>query len=244
MAHLYFTDSSLDPTTTVVELRGDEAHHAAQVARLREGEAIEISDGLGWRAHGVARSVSKSVVEVAVSNPVFDEPRPLTLTLVQALAKGDRDEMAVQASTELGVSRVIPWQAERSISRWAGDKKVKGVSRWQSIAREAAKQSVRSRVPVICDPVATSGLVAACEGSVVLVLDPRATVGIGEWVRSNSGVTNIALVVGPEGGISESEIATLEGQGAAPVRVGSDIMRTSTAGPAAIAALNALLGQW
>lgn len=244
MAHLYFTDSPLDPTTTVVELRGDEAHHAAQVARLREGESIEISDGLGWRAHGVAQSVSKSVVEVTVSNPVFEEPRSLTLTLVQALAKGDRDEMAVQASTELGVSQVIPWQAERSISRWEGDKRSKGVARWQSIAREAAKQSVRSRIPVITDPVATSGLVAACEGAVVLVLDPRATVGIAEWVRANTGATDIALVVGPEGGISESEIATLAGKGATPVRVGSDIMRTSTAGPAAIAALNALLGQW
>lgn len=244
MAHLYFTESPIDASTTSVELRGDEARHAAQVARLGEGESIEISDGQGWRAAGTARSVSKSVVEVSVSNPVFEEPRPLNMTLVQALAKGDRDEMAVQASTELGVSRVIPWQAERSISRWDGDKKAKGVARWQSIAREAAKQSVRSRIPVVGDPVPTAGIVAACNGSTVLVLDPRASVGIGEWTRVNANETTIALVVGPEGGISDAEVATLTAAGATAVNVGTDIMRTSTAGPAAIAALNALLGQW
>lgn len=244
MAHLYLTDSPLDPSTTSVELRGDEAHHAAQVARLREGESIQISNGEGWRATGVARSVSKSSVLVDVSNPEFDEPRLLSITLVQALAKGDRDEMAVQASTELGVSVVIPWQAERSISRWDGDKKAKGVARWQSIAREAAKQSVRSRIPTVTEPVTTAGIVAACDGATVLVLDPRAIVGIGDWARANTGTTAIALVVGPEGGITDAEVAALTATGAVAVHVGTDIMRTSTAGPAAIAALNALLGQW
>ncbi|MFM6968532.1 MAG: 16S rRNA (uracil(1498)-N(3))-methyltransferase [Microbacteriaceae bacterium] len=244
MAHLYFTESPIDASTTSVELRGDEAHHAAQVARLREGESIEISDGQGWRAAGTARLVSKSVVEVSVSNPVFEEPRQQTMTLVQALAKGDRDEMAVQASTELGVARVIPWQAERSISRWDGDKRAKGVARWQSIAREAAKQSVRSRIPVVADPVSTAQIVAACDGATVLVLDPRAPVGIGEWARANLSATGIALVVGPEGGISDAEVSILTAAGATAVHVGTDIMRTSTAGPAAIAALRALLGEW
>lgn len=244
MAHMYFTDSPLDAATTVVELRGDEAHHAAQVARLREGEWIEISDGNGWRAHGVARSVSKSLVEVDVTSPEYEEPRSLSIALVQALAKGDRDEMAVQASTELGVSRVVPWQAERSISRWDGDKKAKGVARWQSIAREAAKQAVRSRIPEVAEPVSTAGVIAACNGATVLVLDPRAAIGIGEWALGNRTAKSIALVVGPEGGISDSEIAALTAAGATAVRVGADIMRTSTAGPAAIAAINSLLGQW
>lgn len=244
MAHLYFTADGIDASTSLVTLTGDEAHHAAQVARLREGESVDISDGRGWRAAGVAKSVSKSLVEVAVSTPVFEAERAVHFTLVQALAKGDRDEMAVQASTELGVSRVVPWQSERSISRWEGDKRAKGVARWQAIAREAAKQSVRSRIPVVTEPVATSGIVPAVNGAHVLVLDPRSTLGIGEWAQANSTATAIALVVGPEGGITDAEVETLVAAGATAVRVGDDIMRTSTAGPAAIAALNALLGQW
>jgi 16S rRNA (uracil1498-N3)-methyltransferase len=142
------------------------------------------------------------------------------------------------------VSRIVPWQAERSISRWEGDKRTKGVARWASIAREAAKQAVRSRVPEVTEPITTKSLIHACAGSVVLVLDPRAELGIGDWARANNSARDIALVVGPEGGISDAEIDTLAEAGAIPVRVGDDIMRTSTAGPAAIAALRALLGQW
>lgn len=244
MAHLYFTTDELDASTRLVSLTGDEAHHAAQVARLREGESVDISDGRGWRAAGVASTVSKSRVEVAVSSPVCEPDRAVQFTLVQALAKGDRDEMAVQASTELGVSRVVPWQSERSISRWEGDKRAKGVARWQAIAREAAKQSVRSRIPVVTEPVATNGIISAIAGAHVLVLDPRSALGIGDWAREHSSVTAIALVVGPEGGITDAEVETLVAAGGTTVRVGDDIMRTSTAGPAAIAALNALLGQW
>ena len=244
MAHLYFTTDAIDASTSLVTLTGDEAHHAAQVARLREGESVDISDGRGWRAAGVAKSVSKSIVEVAVSTPVFEAERVVQFTLVQALAKGDRDEMAVQASTELGVSRVVPWQSERSISRWEGDKRAKGVARWQAIAREAAKQSVRSRIPVVTEPVATSAIVAAVTGAHVLVLDPRSALGIGEWAHARPTATAIALVVGPEGGITDAEVEALVAAGATAVRVGDNIMRTSTAGPAAIAALNALLGQW
>ncbi|MEN9739741.1 MAG: hypothetical protein RLZ72_7 [Actinomycetota bacterium] len=244
MAHLYFTDDRLDESVSTIELRGDEAHHAAQVARLREGESVAISDGAGSRADGIAQSVSKSLVTVAVSNVRHDPEPTVAFTLVQALAKGDRDELAVQASTELGVVRVVPWQSERSISRWDGDKRVKGVTRWQTIVREAAKQAVRSHIPAVTELVATSGVVAACVGAEVLVLDPRAEIGIGEWANEHAKVNAIALVVGPEGGISDGEVATLVAGGATAVRLGNDIMRTSTAGPAAIAALRALLGDW
>ena len=244
MAHLYFTDDRLDESVSTIELRGDEAHHAAQVARLREGESVVISDGAGSRADGVAQSVSKSLVTVAVSNVRHDPEPSVAFTLVQALAKGDRDELAVQASTELGVVRVVPWQSERSISRWDGDKRAKGVARWQTIAREAAKQAVRSRIPAVTEPVATNGVIAACAGAHVLVLDPRAEIGIGEWAVAHAGASSIALVVGPEGGITDGEVAALVSQGATAVRLGTDIMRTSTAGPAAIAALRALMGDW
>ena len=244
MAHLYFTEVPIDESTTFVALTGDEAHHAAQVARLREGESFEVSDGRGWRALGVAREVTKSRVEVEIEAPRYEPERAVQFTLVQALAKGDRDEMAVQASTELGVSRVVPWQSERSVSRWEGDKRAKGVARWQAIAREAAKQSIRSRIPVIAEPVSTAGIAAAAGEAHILVLDPRSELGIGEWAREHGNASSIALVVGPEGGITDAEVQSLVSAGATAVRVGEDIMRTSTAGPAAIAALNALLGQW
>ena len=244
MAHLYFTDTELVDGSDVAELRDDEAHHAAQVARLREGESIQISDGRGNRADGVAQAVSKSLVTVALSNVRHDAEPELRITLVQALAKGDRDELAVQASTELGAVRIVPWQADRSISRWDGDKRAKGVARWATIAREAAKQAVRSRIPVVTEPVSTREIAPTCAGLTVLVLDPRAERGIGEWATANSTVRDISLVVGPEGGITDAEVSTLVENGAVAVRVGTDIMRTSTAGPAAIAALRALLGDW
>lgn len=244
MAHLYFCDEHLNAESTSVSLTGDEAHHAAQVARLRVGEGVSVSDGRGWRADGIARSVSKNRVEIDVSGAFHEEVTGLVVSLVQALAKGDRDELAVQAATELGVSRVIPWQAERSISRWEGDKRSKGVARWQSICRESAKQALRSRVPAVHELVTTSGIVAATDGADILVLDPRSTRGIGDWARENPTARAIAVVVGPEGGITESELSYLEAAGATAVRLGKDIMRTSTAGPAAISALNSLLGKW
>jgi len=244
MAHLYFSDDPLDSTTPTASLSGDEAHHASQVARLRVGENIEVSDGLGWRARGVAEVVTKSRVEVRVAECSFEPESAVRLTLVQSLAKGGRDEMAVQAATELGVSRVVPFQSERSVSRWEGDKRAKGVARWSAISREAAKQAMRSRIPVVTDPVGIDGVVDACTGDHILILDPRATVGIAEWAQHHPDVTRVAVVVGPEGGLTDSEVDSLVAAGGHAVRLGANVLRTSTAGPAAIAAVSALLGSW
>jgi 16S rRNA (uracil1498-N3)-methyltransferase len=163
------------------------------------------------------------------------------ITLVQALAKGDRDELAVQASTEIGVDAVIPWSAARSVSRWEGPKAEKGRQRWATIVREAVKQSVRAWLPQVGGLAATGELASRLAGARILVLEPTATTALTD-VRSDG--RDIALVVGPEGGITPAELDRLIAAGAEPVRLGASVLRTSTAGPAAIAVLNAVLGRW
>ena len=243
MANLYFTEDRLESSSTTVSFVGDEARHAVQVARLRVGETVEVSDGRGHRAVATVTTADKARVDCSVDSILFEPESSPRFVLAQALAKGDRDELAIQTATELGVARVIPWQADRSVSKWVGDKVAKGVSRWTSIVREAAKQSMRSRIPEVSVPVTTSTLCASDPESAWIVLDPRADQTLSEWFAANSP-RSVGIIVGPEGGITDDEIRILVASGAAPVRLNSPILRTSTAGPAAIAALNALSGAW
>lgn len=224
---------------SVVQVTGDEARHAITVARVRVGERISVSDGDGLLATGTVTSTDGGVVTVEVESAAR-HPAPLPeLWLAQALAKGDRDELAVQAATELGVAGVIPWAAERSISRWEGAKAAKGRDRWASIVREATKQSIRSRVPVV-DPIATTAALTKLPGR-ILVLEPDATTRLTEVELAADRIT---LVVGPEGGIAPRELDAFVSGGATLVRLGPEVLRTSTAGPAALAVLNARLGRW
>ncbi|HEU4756862.1 MAG TPA: 16S rRNA (uracil(1498)-N(3))-methyltransferase, partial [Agromyces sp.] len=173
---------------------------------------------------------------------VRDEPEPAPrLTLVQALAKGDRDELAVQAATELGIDRVVPWAASRSVSRWDGPKAEKGRARWASIVREAVKQSIRARIPQVEPLASTRELPARLEGERMLLLVPGAETPLSA-IRPDG--RDLALVVGPEGGMDPAEIERLREAGAEPVRLGEAVLRTSTAGPAAIAVLSVALGRW
>ena len=223
-------------TGDLVELSGDEARHAVTVNRMRVGEHTTIGDGRGLMVRGVVVKADPKQLEIAVeSSKWHEEPSP-RLVLVQALAKGDRDELAVQAATELGVSGIIPWSADRSVSRWDAAKAEKGRARWSAIVREASKQSIRAWVPDV-SPVQSSKQVAAL--GPVLVLDPRAEIRLTDVELPTTG--RVHLVVGPEGGIPDHEFATL---GGTRVRLGVEVLRTSTAGPAAIAVLNARLGRW
>ena len=165
----------------------------------------------------------------------------LPIFLAQALAKGDRDELAVQAATELGVDGVIPWTAARSISRWEGAKVAKGHDRWSAIVREATKQSIRAWLPDVLDLASTNQLSRLAGEVRMLVLEPTADLALSALEADDR---DIVLVVGPEGGIAPTELATLTAAGATLVRLGDTVLRTSTAGPAAIAVLNAKLGRW
>lgn len=225
----------------LVELTGDEARHAVSVARVRVGERFALGDGRGTVVHGVVTHTGPREVQVRADEIVVTEPSAPAITLVQALAKGDRDELAVQAATELGVDRVVPWQAARSVSRWEGPKAAKGRQRWQTIAREAAKQSIRAWAPEVGEVTTTGRLADVLAGSRVLLLEPTAATALTELAFDGR---DLALVVGPEGGIAADELERLTAAGAEPVRLGASVLRTSTAGPAAIAVISAALGRW
>jgi 16S rRNA (uracil1498-N3)-methyltransferase len=171
-------------------------------------------------------------------------PRPAPrIRLVQALAKGDRDELAVQAATELGVDGIIPWAAARSVSRWEGAKVAKGRDRWSSIVREASKQSIRPWLPDVADLATTKRLAVLAASTRMFLLEPTASVRLAGMTAIDDG-RDILLVVGPEGGIAPAELDVLQEAGAVAVRLGETVLRTSTAGPAALAVLNAALGRW
>lgn len=245
MASLYLSDELGAPAPGArVEVTGDEARHALQVARIRVGERIAVGDGRGTIAHGVVAEAPAGVLAVEVDEVVHTpEPTP-ELWLAQALAKGDRDELAIQAATELGVAGVIPWASERSVSRWEGAKVARNEQRWRTIVREASKQAIRPRVPEVA-PLATTAQLAALPGLVV-VLEPtaEATLTSLPLETPDGAPARVTLVVGPEGGIAPRELERLADAGAQLARLGSEVLRTSTAGPAALAVLNARLGRW
>ena len=225
-----------------VELDAEEAKHAISVRRMRVDEAIQLTDGRGLRVKGFVSEIRPKSLMVKVATVTQEQPPVTEITLVQALAKGDRDELAIQAATELGIMRVIPWQADRSISRWDAAKAAKGQVRWQVICDEAAKQSLRVWHPQV-EPLADSSSLSKlfAEFDQVFVLDPTSSQGLASQKTFSS---RIAVVVGPEGGIDESELSQFEAAGAIRVGLGDSILRTSTAGVAAISVIQAALGRF
>ncbi|MFF1632981.1 16S rRNA (uracil(1498)-N(3))-methyltransferase [Leifsonia sp. NPDC058248] len=224
-----------------LSITGAEAKHAATVNRTRPGQTVMIGNGRGLVATGEVIDATAAELTIDVETVLrVDRPQP-SITLVQALAKGDRDELAIQASTELGVDRVVPWAASRSVSRWEGAKVAKGRERWSAIVREAAKQSIRAWVPEVGELASTKQVAALGADSRVLVLEPDASTPLTALVPD---ARPIVLVVGPEGGIAPAELEALTAGGAELVRLGETVLRTSTAGPAALAVLNGALGRW
>jgi 16S rRNA (uracil1498-N3)-methyltransferase len=237
------TSGAAHPGDTVT-LNGPEAHHAAVVRRVRVGEAVTVGDGSGAWLTGECESASAKEVVVRVSRREDVPAASPRLVLVQALAKGDRDELAVQAATELGVDEIVPWQAARSVSRWDAAKAAKGTARWAAIAREAAKQAHRAWLPEVSALATTDDLVRRAAASVVLVLEPTATAALSQTRLDAGDDRDILLVVGPEGGIDPGELERLAHAGATEVRLGTTVLRTSTAGPAALAVVSGILGRW
>ncbi|GAA1756612.1 16S rRNA (uracil(1498)-N(3))-methyltransferase [Agromyces humatus] len=244
MSHLYL-DESLDLVElapgAIVELSGDEARHAVTVSRVRPGERVSIGDGRGVLVRGTVTETGPKRLAIEADEVFVDERPSPHITLVQALAKGDRDELAVQAATELGVDAIVPWAAARSVSRWEGPKAEKGRQRWAAIVREAVKQSMRAWLPRVGPLATTAELPDRLAGVRMLLLEPTAATALTDLGPDGR---DLALVVGPEGGIAPAELERLIAAGAESVRLGASVLRTSTAGPAAIAVLNARLGRW
>lgn len=224
-------------------LGGAEGHHAATVRRLRAGEALVLSDGAGGLADCTVTAAGPDGLRLAVTG-VRRLPVPAPrFVLVQALAKGDRGELAVELAVELGVDEVVPWAAARSVTRWEGARGERSLARWRSTAREAAKQSRRAYVPEV-GPAATTRQVAArvAAAAGALVLHESAAVPLVSAPLPAAG--DLVLVVGPEGGLDEAELAAFGAAGAVAVRLGEPVLRTSTAGAAALAALSVRTGRW
>jgi 16S rRNA (uracil1498-N3)-methyltransferase len=244
MSSLYLReDLATAEQDALVELTGAEAKHAVAVNRSRVGDGVRIGNGRGLVVTGVIETVEPGRVGVRVSTVAVEKDAAPRLVLVQALAKGDRDELAIQAATELGVSGIIPWAASRSVSRWEGQKKEKGRARWETIVREASKQSIRSFVPSVEPIASTADLVGRVGTARVVLLDPTAGDPLSHLDVAGDE-RDLLLVVGPEGGISDAELETLTAAGAVRARLGTTVLRTSSAGPAALAVLNVALGRW
>lgn len=231
---------------SVLTLTGSEARHAATVQRREPGERVELVDGHGVRAAGVIVDVRLDALDVRVDAVSRDVS--LEITLVQALAKGNRDEQAVEASTELGVTRVVPWASDRAIVQWRGAKAEKGRSGWESLVFAAAKQSRRALVPAVLGVVSTKELAVLVRAAVgagerVLVLHETASTPLAALAWSDPRQP-VWIVVGPEGGISDGELELLQSAGGEAVRLGPTVLRASSAGPAALAALAVMRGTW
>lgn len=239
-------------------LDGDEGRHAGVVQRRRVGERIDVVDGAGRRVETVVAAVDAGKLELSVTAVRTEAPDGVELVLVQALAKGDRDELAIEAATEVGVDAVLPWQAERSVVVWRGERAAKSRARWVATVKAATKQARRATLPAVGQVVDGKALASTVEevragGGLTVVLHEDATTPLAgvdlpvpdaAAAAAGAPVRRVLVVVGPEGGISDREVAALTDAGAVLARLGPHVLRTSTAGPIAIALLSQRLGRW
>nr|WP_204342552.1 16S rRNA (uracil(1498)-N(3))-methyltransferase [Micromonospora terminaliae] len=233
------------PTGDTLTLDGPEGHHAATVQRLRVGEELLLADGRGGTAGAVVTAVGRGTLDLRVTSRGYaDAPVP-RLVVVQGIAKGDRGELAVQAMTEVGVDEIVPWAASRSVTQWRGDRGVRAREKWSATAREAAKQARRPWLPVVAgtpDESTTTVTRRIAGAAAAFVLHEEAGDRLTTAALPDTG--EIVLVVGPEGGITDTELTAFEAAGAHPVRLGPSVLRTSTAGVAALSVLSTRLSRW
>jgi 16S rRNA (uracil1498-N3)-methyltransferase len=230
------------PVDDVFVLDGPEGHHAATVQRMRVGERLLVGDGVGGTASAEVKAVGKGTLTLLILDRRYaEEPSP-RLVVAQGIPKGDRGELAVQAMTEVGVDEIVPWSASRCVAQWRGERGTKARDKWAATAREAAKQARRSWLPIVAPEAASTALLALRPAPATFVLHEEAELPLSTVELPFDG--DIVVVVGPEGGITDDEIAEFSAAGATSVRLGDTVLRTSTAGLAAICLLSTRLGRW
>ncbi len=227
----------------VVDVTGDEAHHAVVVRRARVGESVVLTDGEGGQATGPIVATGKRLMQIQIADlSRTPEPTP-TLWVVQALPKGDRGERAVEVLTEIGVTRIFPWNAERSVGQWRGERADKSLAKWRSTARESGKQARRTWAVTVEPLIETPDLASlVAEADLAIVLHEEATGALADVPLPVTG--GIVIIVGPEGGLTDAEVESLTNAGAVSVRLGAEILRTSTAGVVAAAAVLSRTARW
>lgn len=245
-APLFYVDT-LPETGAPAVVGGDEGFHAATVRRIRPGEELLLGDGLGGLARCVVEQSGRDGLSARVLERWSVEPPQPSVTVVQALPKAERSELAVELATEAGADAFVAWQAARCVARWDGARAEKGLRRWRAVVRSAARQSRRAHIPPVEGVLSTTELTerardAVASGAMVLALHESATDGLMEL--SVAQANSLMLIVGPEGGIAPDEIAALADAGAVAVRLGPTVLRTSSAAAVALGALGVLTTRW
>jgi 16S rRNA (uracil1498-N3)-methyltransferase len=244
-APLFFVSADqLDGATAGSELilGGAEGRHGATVMRIGAGEQVLLTDGIGSRADAVVESVGVGELRLRLRATTRQRLPGSRFVLVQALAKGDRGEQAIEAATELGVDEVVPWQAARSIVIWRGERALRSQRKWESVVQAATKQSRRTRVPLVGELAGQGAVIARIQAAALaLVLHEEAQQTLAGLELPQSG--DVVVIVGPEGGVAPEELSAFVAAGAAAVRLGPNVLRSSSAGPAALAVLSAA-GRW
>ena len=246
MPGLFYVDR-LPDAGAAVSLGGDDGFHAATVRRIRPGERVTLSDGSGTLADCQVDAADRTGLQVRVlKRREVARPTP-AVTVVQAVPKSDRSELAIELATEAGADGFVAWQAQRCVARWDGARADNGLRRWRAAARAAAAQSRRAHLPGVTGVLSTGALAEwianrVAAGAPVLVLHAPATVRLSDAAPPDAA--SLALVVGPEGGITDAEVAALTGAGAIAVRLGPTVLRTSTAAAVALGALGVLTARW
>lgn len=236
MFTLFFVDDL--PTTIggLYEFANDDANHAIRVLRMQTGAEFMLSDGQGSWSQVVATEVKKKSMQVQVMDSGFQQPLATTITVVQALPKGDRAKEAVELLTEAGVDRIVPWASARSIG--------KGSEKFAITAREASKQSRRFRIPEVTETATTAQICDAIKVSdLAIAFHESATSKLSDQVSSHN-VEHLLIIIGPEGGLTDEEIAAFTDAGAKVALMGRPILRSAHAGIAAVSAVSALLKVW
>ena len=238
MLTLFFTDQINDGSTQTLD--NDDAHHAIKVLRLKLGEVIKISDGVKKWVSGSIIEISKKELTISISERGdFEEKKP-ELVLVQAVTKSERNKEMLELAIEAGVDRIIPWQAERSISKWQSDL----AQKWEIGIKEACKQARQVRLPKLMPMLTTAGVVQLLSKDARIIVFHESASEKFTQLQLPESLASIYLVIGPEGGISQSELSIFENGGSKIVSLGETVLRSAHAGFAAISAVQTKLGRW